>query len=275
MFRGPQMQFDLDARTASLSVGDFAEFTLGPRDGGDGAQGLWRAQLGTHWHRQLRLQTAGEHPGAEFEVAVAGQVFHRGWKIGLTGRIDQLLRTGGAVLLREIKTVTRPLPADEPELRQDYSSYFAQLAAYVALWQLRDAAAPSPAALRAELVFVEAGSGLAQTVALTAADQAVFKIQLERVADFLDLRRRARERLSRLQFQAPFTQLRPGQETTRADLDRALGGQHGPVFFEAPTGFGKTGVLLESALGQLRAGHFERLLYLTSKSTGQIQVVRA
>ncbi|HVZ64635.1 MAG TPA: helicase C-terminal domain-containing protein, partial [Lacunisphaera sp.] len=117
-------------------------------------------------------------------------------------------------------------------------------------------------------------SGLAQTVALTAADQAVFKIQLERVADFLDLRRRARERLSRLQFQAPFTQLRPGQETTRADLDRALGGQHGPVFFEAPTGFGKTGVLLESALGQLRAGHFERLLYLTSKSTGQFQVVR-
>jgi Rad3-related DNA helicase len=46
------------------------------------------------------------------------------------------------------------------------------------------------------------------------------------------------------------------------------------VLFEAPTGYGKTGVLLEFALGRLRAGRFARLLYLTSKSTGQLQVMR-
>jgi DNA excision repair protein ERCC-2 len=45
------------------------------------------------------------------------------------------------------------------------------------------------------------------------------------------------------------------------------------VCFEAPTGFGKTGVLLEFALDQLRSGHFDRALYLTSKATGQLQVV--
>ena len=80
------MQFDLDARTTSLGVGDFAEFSLGPRDGGDGAQGLWRAQLGTHWHQELRKQTASEQPDAEFEVVIAGPVAHRGWTLTLTGR---------------------------------------------------------------------------------------------------------------------------------------------------------------------------------------------
>jgi len=91
--------------------------------------------------------------------------------------------------------------------------------------------------------------------------------------EFLNLRLRARERLRNLQFQSPFAVPRPGQETTQAELTATF--EKNPlVFFEAPTGFGKTGVLLEFALGQLRAGHFDRALYLTSKSTGQIQVVR-
>ena len=292
------MQFDLDQRRAALSVGEFSDFTSGPRDASGGPQGAWRAQLGTHWHQQLRVQATADHPGSEFEIPLAGQVFHRGWTLTLTGRIDQLIRIDGALVIREIKTVTRALPVDERELRADYPGYFAQLATYVALWRTaprpsslpslspvgdatspsrspgdREVAAPSPG-VRAELVFVEAGSGLAQTVALTTSDDTTFRTQLERVADFLDLRRRARERLRGLRYRPAFASLRPGQETTRSDLDRALREHHGPILFEAPTGFGKTGMLLECALGQLRAGHFERVLYLTSKSTGQLQVVR-
>ncbi len=283
------MDFSLEQRTARLSVGDFAGFTLGPRDGGAGPSGAWRAQLGTYWHQQLRAQAASEQAGTEFEVAIDGRVFHRGWTLTFNGRIDQLLVTAGETVLREIKTVTRALPVDEQELRADYPEYFIQLATYLALWRLRpptgDAtpssrsdgdrgvAAPSPT-LRGELVFVEAGSGLAQTVALTPADDALFRTQLELVAEFLDLRWRARERLRHLNFRPAFAELRPGQETTAADLRAAIEQQQAAVFFEAPTGFGKTGILLECALGQLRAGHFERVLYLTSKSTGQLQVVR-
>jgi Rad3-related DNA helicase len=286
------MQFDLDQRRAALSVGEFSDFTSGPRDSSGGPQGAWRAQLGTHWHQQLRGQATADHPGSEFEIPLTGQVFHRGWTLTLTGRIDQLIRVNGVPIIREIKTVTRPLPVDERELRADYPGYFAQLATYVALWRLRplpppagdatspsrssgdrEVAAPSPA-VRAELVFVETGSGLAQTVALTPADDATFRTQLDHIADFLDLRWRARERLRHLRYRPAFAGLRPGQETTRADLDRALREHHGPILFEAPTGFGKTGMLLECALGQLRSGHFERVLYLTSKSTGQLQVVR-
>lgn len=273
------MDFDLDRRTASLSVGEFSDFTTGPRDAGGGVAGLWRAQLGTHWHQQLRAQATETEPGAAFEIPIRGSIFHRGWTLTFNGRIDQLLRAPG-VTLREIKSVTRALPADEPELRAAYPGYFVQLATYLALWRVappdspaNSLPAPPPASLRGELVFVEAGSGLAQTVVLTPADDALFRTQLERVTEFLDLRHRARERLRHLSFRPAFATPRPGQETTLAELTAAFEAQP-LVLFEAPTGFGKTGVLLELALGQLRAGHFDRAIYLTSKSTGQLQVVR-
>jgi len=279
------MEFSLETRTARLSVGELADFQLGPRESGDGPQGIWRAQLGTHWHNELRAQASSENVSAVFEVPITGQVVHHGWTISLTGRIDQLVppastvggeaRSRPAARLREIKTVLRPLPAAEEELRAEYPSYFAQLATYLALSRLNapihsslDATTP----VHGELVFVEAGSGLAQTLAVTAADEQGFTVQLERLVEFLNLRLRARERLRALRFQPAFPTLRPGQETVQVDLQAALRTQR-VVFFEAPTGFGKTGALLECALTLLRDGRFERVLYLTSKSTGQLQVV--
>ena len=267
------MEYSLDARTARLSVGEFSDFTLGPRDNAGGPQGLWRAQLGTYWHQQLRTQATAEHgASAEFEITIEGRIFHRGWTITLNGRIDQLLRQTPALTLREIKTVTRPLPADETELRRDYPSYFAQLATYVALARL-GALDSARATLSAQLIFVETGSGLAQTLALNPSDENLVRVQLERLTEFLDLRLRARARLRQLHYRPAFTTPRPGQETTAAELTAAFE-RHPAILFEAPTGFGKTGVLLEFALGQLRTGHFDRILYLTSKSTGQLQVVR-
>src|SRR5882672_4701048 len=88
------MEFSLDARTAGLSAGEFANFTVGPHDAGSGGYSLERAQLGTHWHNELRAQATADHgPAAEFEIAITGKIFHRGWTLTLTGRIDQLLRT--------------------------------------------------------------------------------------------------------------------------------------------------------------------------------------
>lgn len=262
------MDFDLEQRSAALSVGEFADFTIGPRDGGDGPTGLWRAQLGSHWHRELQAQTTAETRDARFEVPVTGAVVHRGWTLTLTGRIDQWLPLpAGGELLREVKTVTRAIPADETELRRDYPAYFAQLATYLALRRIDAPETP----VRGELVFVEAGSGLAQAVPLTPADDTQFDARLERVTEFLELRWRARQRLRRLEFRPAFAEPRRGQETTRTELSAALAA-HRIVAFEAPTGFGKTGVLIECALDALRAGRAERLVYLTGKATGQLQV---
>jgi DNA excision repair protein ERCC-2 len=275
------MDFDLDQRTARLSVGEFSDFTLGPRDSTGGPSGIWRAQLGTHWHNQLRAQTTAERSDALFEIPITGRVVHHGWTLTLTGRIDQLVPSDRGITLREIKTVTRELPADDTELRAAYPSYFIQLATYSALARFDPSSLqlssfnlqPTTAAVVPELHFVEVASGLAQTIALTSADEFLFRAQLERVCEFLNLRLRARERLRHLRFRPPFTELRAGQETTQADLAAALA-KHPIILFEAPTGFGKTGALLELALTQLRSGRCERVLYLTSKATGQLQVMR-
>ena len=73
------MQFSLESRSVSLSVGEFAGFSLGPSDAGGGPQGLWRAQLGQHWHNELQQRTLAESPAAHFEVAIEGRLTHRGW----------------------------------------------------------------------------------------------------------------------------------------------------------------------------------------------------
>jgi DNA excision repair protein ERCC-2 len=290
------MQFSLATRTASLSVGEFSDFALGPREaGGGGSVGIWRAQLGQHWHNELRAQTERANqvggalrPDVGFEIPIEGRIVHRGWTLSLGGRIDQLVGT----TLREIKTVTRPLPADEAELRADYGPYFLQLATYVVLARQsalpggrRSVVAAPSAALRAELIFVEAASGLSQTLTLTAFDEALVAHQLDAIVEFLELQLRAAERRHRLQFHSPFPSLRPGQETIHQDLANAF---HAPsasaeskirnpkskiVFLEAPTGYGKTGCALEFALGELKNGHYDRLIWLTGKSTGQLQVI--
>ena len=46
---------------------------------------------------------------------------------------------------------------------------------------------------RAELIFVEASSGLAQTIALTPFDEALVFHQLDAIVEFLNLRQRATE----------------------------------------------------------------------------------
>mgnify|MGYP003668407581 CR=1 FL=1 len=156
------MQFDLSKRSVKLSVGELADFAIGPRDGGDGPTGIWRAQLGSHWHREMQAQTQAEDRNARFEVTIEGTLVHHGWTIQLNGRIDQVLQHDGVTTLREIKTLTRAVPVPESELRADYPHYFAQLATYLALQRI---AAPE-IRLRGELVFVETGSGLSQTITL-------------------------------------------------------------------------------------------------------------
>ncbi|MSU45899.1 MAG: helicase [Lacunisphaera sp.] len=294
------MEFSLESKTASLSVGEFAGFTLGPHETGGGPQGLWRAQLGQHWHNELRSRTLAESPAAQFEVVIEGRFTHRGWTFTLNGRIDQLV----GETLCEIKSVLRPLPVEEAELRAEYPAYFLQLATYAVLLRVSHSSLVtghlSHSPLRGELVFVEAGSGLSQTIALTPFDEVLVYHQLDTIVEFLNLRLRATERRRALQFHSPFPSLRPGQETIQQDLQSAFSppclklrhrmqvSGHAPGFqqettgsspdsvllFEAPTGYGKTGCVLEFALGQMRAGRWARLIWLTGKSTGQLHVVQ-
>lgn len=265
------MDFDLDHRTAAISVGEFSEFKIGPRESSSGPQGIWRARIGTDWHQRLHAQTSVTHPTMQPEVAIEGRIAHRGWVITLSGRIDQVFPPSVSTprILREIKTITSPLPADEASLHALYPDYFVQLATYLALERIEN----PDTDVTGQLLFVEIGSGATQIVTVGRSDESLFAARLEGLVAFLDQHWRTRERLKHLRFRPAFRTLRPGQESTRAELDSALAA-HTVVAFEAPTGFGKTGILLECALGRLKQGGFSRVIYLTGKSTGQLQVIK-
>ncbi len=268
------MKISFDRKTVALSIGEFAGFTTAPEAGGDGrGGGLWRARVGTAWHDQLRAQSEEAIPGARFEMPIAGRWPHRDWIVELQGRADQVLPEGDGFLLREVKTVSTSLPASEDELRHLYPAYFRQLATYRALFPFteagREADGKPPGA---ELFFLEIETGLTQRVPLGANDDAAFQAQVERLVDFLQLRSQHLQRLRHLSPATPFSEPRPGQEEISQHLAEAAA-SHSVLLFQAPTGFGKTGYLLELALNQLRTGLVTRIVYLTGKSTGQLQVL--
>ena len=266
------MQFDLDKKRVALAIRDLADFTVGPREQGSVRSSLWRAQLGTQWHNRLRKEYETVNPSAEFEIPIEASIVEKNWIITLSGRIDQLLKTNSSILLREIKTITDPLPQDESQLRSNYPSYLAQLAAYASLYhnsEKLDTKVP----IIAELVFVEIATGITQSLRLLPEDYAVFKAQLSKIAEFCSLQLENRERRKTLHFNSAFSSFRQGQETTLQEISEKISRENRALVLKAPTGFGKTGILLEYALIQLKAGHCERVIYLTSKSTGQLQVV--
>ena len=52
-----------------------------------------QAQSNVTIYGTVDVGVVSEHGGAaEFEIAIEGKIFHRGWTLTLTGRIDQLVR---------------------------------------------------------------------------------------------------------------------------------------------------------------------------------------
>lgn len=267
------MNVDFPRRTVAFAIGELAAFSPGPRAAGEnGPSARWRMELGSHWHRELRAAAEAESPDHRHEVPITGALAHRGWRFDLDGRIDQFRDDLVGPVIREIKTTLAKLPRDPAELRATHPAYFVQLGLYLRLHEL---ATRQPVA--GELVFVEAGTGLQQIVPAIEADKALTDAHLDLVADFLEQRRATLDRLRTLSWRPAFATPRPGQETIIADLQAALapGPIHStpaPVVLAAPTGYGKTGVLLEAAFSFLRSGRADRVVYLTGKSTGQLHV---
>lgn len=276
------VQWDWSNRTVHLAVGELAAFDwLAPAAP---ASGRWRAELGSHWHDQLRQQAAAQDPAWQFEVACSGLLQRHGWSFHLRGRIDQFkpppqnlpepvppenAQTPEPVpaLLREVKTIQQPLPADQTVLRQTYPAYFHQADLYRCLLQ-QTASSPHTPEPSAELLFLEIQTGLSQTVPLNPDDRHRLHNHLDAVIQILEERRRHFHQLRAFTVPPPFPQWRPGQQAARSDLQQALQSP-GPVALEAPTGFGKTGLALEQALHALCSGQVERILLLTGKTTGQ------
>ncbi|EDY82277.1 DEAD_2 family [Verrucomicrobiia bacterium DG1235] len=289
------MQIDAPNRQVTLSVGEFASFTPYATPGFGGVTAIWRAQLGTEWHQRIQKESADAGEGMQDEVPITGALPWRNWTLQLTGRIDQLKTTqhpetntqkpsdSAAFHLREIKTLSEPLPLDRHSLLDRYPSYPLQLLAYRELL-LHNSNQPKPnpphpsslnlhnSQFTLDLLLVEIGSGLTQTLSLDPSYDPLLVDQLDTLVDYLEAQQERLARLRSLTVRPAYAVPRPGQEHIQDDLDQAFA--HSKItLLEAPTGYGKTGVAWEYAARRLAAGQCDRVLYLTSKSTGQTEAL--
>jgi Rad3-related DNA helicase len=259
------MQWDWQNRSLKMSVGELARFSL--QSAPDEGSGRWRMELGSHWHQVLRDRAEATAEGWTFEKAVQDSLFQAGWQFDLRGRIDQLNDTGKHPVLREVKTVSCSLPAEEDELRSSYPQYFHQAMLYGFLMGKKGTFPVT------ELVFLEIQTGLTQIVTLGDKDLEALHLHLTSVISELEERRGHFSLLRDYVVPEPFPEWRPGQLEAREALDDALE-RTTFTLFEAPTGFGKTGLALEQALVRLAAGEVERILLLTSKNTGHTPLLK-
>ncbi len=264
------MRIDPEKSSVHLSVGELAAFRQYSSTAARKA-GPWRAALGQRWHKESQAQTETVHPGARFEVPVQVQWRHRRWTYHLKGRIDQVLLQDGNWIIREVKTVRTPLPADKTTLLSTHPSHFAQAAAYLAMVRSLPEFSEHPATAQLQLIHID--DGTVQNIDLEEPEEALFAEQLNTLLPYLEDRRTANKRLHELEIKPAFHKLRPGQADLFKHVESAAN-QSKYNLLQAPTGFGKTGIALQHALEKMQSGHFQRCIYLTSKSTGQWQAIR-
>lgn len=270
------MELDYAHKHIRLSAGVFAGFQPSPGSSTEMRGQRWRAEAGNAWHQELQQRALAEHPKASKEIPVQGNIIAKGWTLQIHGRIDLLLPGKHGPVIQELKTVMHPLPMDDATLLQRHPAYVIQAACYQLLWNLKHGYADADAGTtpaRAELVFIELASGIVQEVPLMDNAQERVMTQAELIAAFAEERSRRSQHLRQLNYQFPFTHLREGQGDAWEYLQRAAN-RYRMIAFQAPTGFGKTGLALSLMLERARKGEASRIIYLTSKATGQLQAMR-
>lgn len=232
--------------------------------------------VGAAAHRQVQAEVPAE-TGVQrrTEVPIEAYLSAGRWRVSVQGRIDIVENRPGGTCLIEFKTVSTALPRDPTELERAFPDYFDQLAAYLALAARQpgeDGAFGPPGQLSGELWFEALADGFRQRVSLTP-EEAEVRVQnrLAALEPFLEQRWAHAQKLAATRPRPAFAQLRPGQAEALADLETAASAI---MCFEAPTGFGKTGIALQDALRRLHAGEATRVIYLSGKSTGQLMTAR-
>lgn len=263
------MQVDPVQRSVRLSVRELAIFRNQPMELGYGYS-PWRASVGQSWHQTTAEETLGTNPDARIEQSVEIKWRHREWNFHLSGRIDQLIPQEDGFLIREVKTIRKLLPSEVETLVESYKDHFSQVSIYrQILGALPEYAGKK---ISAEILFINIENGARQSVRLSERELALAEGQLDAIYPFLEERRSSHLRVCKAQLKPAFEELREGQAELFSTLaEAALKSQ--VVLMEAPTGFGKTGIALEHALTHMQRGLYERCIYLSSKSTGQIQTI--
>ncbi len=263
---------DYPGRTVHASIRDLAALATFHRGGGH-AHGLaGRARIGTEWHRQVQEESAAD-PTIRCEVPCRGRLTLGGWDFHLEGRIDQLLPDREGFRLREIKTISR-FPSPDSDLRHSHPGWFHQASLYALLAEQTDRAGLRASILSAEILLIDLRTGLRMPLPLGPEDSKNTRTFLDHLVRIFESKRPAfiSEATSEDPPENTLRPFRPAQEIAFRDLENALRSRR-LAAFEAPTGFGKTAVFVRWALRQLENPSINRVIFLTGKRSGRLQIV--
>lgn len=266
------MRIETGRRRVAIGVGELARFTS-PSRMDSGASLQWRLAAGVQAHKALRDERAFESSAIQFEVPVAAELVCNGWQFDLQGRIDVVRTEQSHVELIEFKTVSARLPIEATEFKALYPHHLVQTSLYRLIFEaMNHSQLPE---LRTTLMLESINDGFRQLVPVDQDDaRRWFEWASESIVPMLEQRRNRECALERLPEIKPFPSPRDGQDKAISDLnDASLRSSF--ICFEAPTGFGKTAVILAHALNRLRETPLTRIIYLSSKATGQNQVFEA
>lgn len=244
-----------------MSAGEFSAFDFSLHSGKESAKAsLWATYLGNYWHKALRIEDSQTAQNAMFEVSLKAQFECKGWHFTIAGKADEIFDEGDFFVVREIKTTRRQFPLDGYEL-----PHKVQLCVYLL-------ALSKKCRCSGELLYINTDTGNRQKFAVNESpENAVMQRAAEFVEYFVELQT-ATKTAEHLGITLPFKTLREGQKEAIDNLKEALKNNR-VVSLKAFTAFGKTAIAFDAMLGLLRDGKIERAVCLSSKSSGQIQLV--
>ncbi|MCH6255329.1 PD-(D/E)XK nuclease family protein [Puniceicoccaceae bacterium K14] len=266
------MNIDAWKKTVTMSVGEFARFSLVSSVSTSASNSLLRAQAGQIWHSKIQseFKLAPDEPNWLNEQSVSGSIDWMSWKFNLKGRIDQLANDSECITLREIKTTTTPLPFLSEEIKSLNPEHLIQLLTYRELLLRNQEYKDKRFTL--ELLYVNIGTGERQIHTLPQSAESLLHDQFTKLHEYLEANRERLLALRTLKHNPAYEVPRQGQESIQDDLSESFT-KSKLTCLVAPTGYGKTGVAWEAGLKKLASGEVDRIIYLTSKTTGQIEAV--
>ncbi len=188
------------------------------------------------------------------------------WTIHLSGRIDGISRKDGCLELEEIKTTTRK---PEPGKIGENPHHWAQLKIY-AYMAARDFHLET---VDTCLTYAQLHTRTAHEIRRTFTRQTLedFFMQLisrlvDRMETIQQFQAMRDQSIAKLQF--PFTDIRRGQSQMMEEVYQAIVDE-AQLLVQAPTGIGKTMAAIPPALKTLSQGKYDRMFYLTARSTGK------
>jgi len=220
-----------------------------------------RLRQGTRLHKMVQ-QKGGE--GYTPEVPLECDIEYGELLFTLSGRADGVISAGGAYVIDEIKSTSRPLSSVSPE---DYPEYVAQAECYAYMLCMKHGLAR----VTVRITFVSTDTLETEAYdAVKTADElkmSVFAL-IESYYRFAVLEFEARERFvsSAHKLKFPYHVYRQGQKDIILGTFHAVRSKE-RLFVQAPTGLGKTLSVCYGAVKSVGEGGGRRIFYLTPKST--------